>query len=409
MFSEISANKRNTMSLKPLQYDDDALELVTLPAEADPDPMNDFFMELGEHGEASINVYKMPGPGRTGLTFCFACAATDYTPAELMMKVQEERGAGEYQITATQKGRRGVLRKSKFRVDEPSPDQKARNAVEPARPDGTLQIMEFVERSLNRQSEIIAGALASISQRLEQPRIDPMEQQRQTLEMIASMREIFAPPAPVAPANNGGLTSAVSQLKEVLELKALLQSDKEPGEASTVETMMGMAKDFLPALVAAGQASIQQPAAQPQPRRAIARPPAQQPAPTTVPEPKPQENAAMLELMKQLNVLVDAAKRDADVELYAALVYDQFEVDQLEKFLTDPTALDKLATWDANVKAHRQWFDNLRSTILGWLAEDAANTDDNPTTLDLGAPGHILGVDGDAGDASGDVAAGTIE
>jgi len=336
--------------------------------------------ELREGGEyAELSVYgrpkQQPGqPAQRGNAFLMVCGAGDYTLAELMSLIQESWGEGLY----TLKGKRG----GKYAGQKTIPIGPAASKPGQATPvavtlpvDTNKQMAELFDKMLRQQTETMAAMLGSVLTKLDRPAIDPMALQRDTIGMLASMREVFAPPAQQVSAA-ASPTSTFSQLKELLEIKNLLAGEGGGGDEGN--PLMDMAKTFLPALMAGAQNTPALQAPQPKPQ-ALMRPPATNTAIKSPTNQPPTESPAMIKMLQGLKTLTDAAKRDADVDLYAELIVDQFDIDQIKSFIADHDALDKLALFSNDVKIHRVWFEKLRTTILNWIAEAEADiqTDDS--------------------------------
>lgn len=369
---------------KELQQDagEEIEHLPTIRIAEDPDAfesVNSMLDELREGGEyAELSVFgrpkSQPGqPAQRGNAFLMVCGANDYTLAELMSLIQESWGEGLYTI----KGKRGGKYAGQKTIPigpAPAKPGQVQTALQPAPVDTTKQLAEMFEKIARQQTEAMGAMFGSILNKLDRPTVDPMALQRDTIAMLGSMREVFAPQqqalqAPVS------ATSSFSQLRELLELKKLLVSEEVGG--GETNPLMNMAEKFLPALMASAQASQANQAAQP-----VKQLP---PSTKNVNQPKPaqplnvQESPAMLKMMNTLRTLVDAAKRDADVDLYAEIALDQLGLDQVKTFISTEDGLDRLCLFSADVKNHRAWFEKLRATIVQWLAEaeNEIDTDDN--------------------------------
>lgn len=374
---------------------DDADEVENLPTirnmvAEDPDAfesVNSMLDELREGGEyAELSVYgrpkQQPGqPAQRGNAFLMVCGANDYTLAELMSLIQESWGEGLYTI----KGKRGGKYAGQKTIPiGPAPVKigQVQNVTQAPPVDTTKQLGELFEKMARQQTETMAAMLGSVLSKLDRPTVDPMALQRDTIAMLASMRDVFTPQQAVsAPVS---ATSTFSQLKELLEIKNLLASEAPGVEANP---LMDMAKTFLPTLLASAQAS--QVAQTPKQLPATVK---RQTAPATQTTPNIQESPAMLKMMSGLRTLIEAAKRNADVDLYAELIVDQFDIEQIKSFISAEDSLDRLALFSNDVKMYRAWFEKLRTTIAEWLVEaETEESDDNPATENK----NDVAVDGD--------------
>ena len=88
----------------------------------------------------------------------------------------------------------------------------------------------------------------------------------------------------------------------------------------------------------------------------------------------------MMKLLGILNTLVDAAKRNADHDLYADFVIDNIgegaSLDQVKSLLTAPDALDRLALLSKDVNIYRGWFEKVRQSLITMINEAEATPDD---------------------------------
>ena len=350
--------------------------------------------ELREGGEyAELSVYgrpkQQPGqPSQRGNAFLMVCGASDYTLAELMSLIQESWGEGLYTI----KGKRG----GKYAGQKTIPIGPAPNkSGQPAIPTQTAPVtppvdnMRPVADAISKMADMMAMVLA----KLDRPAVDPMTLQRDTIAMLGSMREIFAPPAQPTQAA-ASTSSTFSQLKELLEIKNLLAGEGGGGDDSN--PLMDMAKTFLPALIAGASQSqtAQGPAVQPKPQTLLR-------APTTDPSVKSptnkiQESPQMLAMIQGLNELIAAAKRGSNPELYAELVVDRFPLEQIKSFIASPDAIDRLALFQKDVMLYRKWFDELRAHILQWIKEAEETDDDTSASPETTEDGNNVTTDGNS-------------
>lgn len=366
----------NLPTLRTISDDSDAFESVG--------SMLDELREGGEYSELSVfgRPKQQPGvPAQRGNAFLMVCGANDYTLAELMSVIQESWGEGLYTIKGKRGGKYAGQKTIPIGPAAVKPGVVVTASPQPATVDTTKQLAELFEKISRQQTETMASMLGSVLTKLDRPTVDPMSLQRDTIAMIASMRDMFSPPQQtVSP------TSSFSQLKELLEMKDLL-AGRNDGEGSGENSLMDMAKTFLPALIASAQA-------QPQTQAQIKQPALPRPNPTDKKQ-TIKESPAMLKMLQGIKTLIDAAKRDSDlqnVELYAELIIDQFDIEQIKSFVTNDNALDKLAIFSKDVTLYRPWFEKLRATILQWVVE--AESEEHK--LDNATGDHQETTDGDA-------------
>lgn len=366
-----------------------------LPTMVDPEKdefdivstMLDELGEGGEYGELSVfgKPKQQPGqPASRGNVFLMSCASTDYTLSQLMTHIQESWGEGVYTLRGKRGGKYAGQRT--IPIGPPSKTEPtAQAAITQAPPiDTTRQLSELFEKMLRQQTETMAAMLGSVITKLDRPPVDPMVMQRDTLALLGSMREVFAPPQVSAPPVP--VSSSFSQLKELLEIKKLLTNDDTPS-GSDENSLMSMAKQFLPVLMS--NAAAQQTAAPQPPQVKASQPKSQVKQLTTT------ESPAMLEMLQNLKLLIDAAKRDPNfenIELYSELILDRFSVDKIKAFITAPDALDRLAIFSKDVTTYREWFEKVKVTLIGWIEEsenDSTNTTEN--TNDGATDGNPVG------------------
>lgn len=369
------------------------LPTIRMVSDEEKDPFEsvstllDELRDGGEYGELSVygRPKQQPGqPAQRGNAFLMSCDATAYTLGELMSFIQDSWGEGVYTLRAKSGGKYAGQRTIAIGPPASKPQSTQTPAVAPV--DTTKQLAEMFDKMLRQQTETMAAMLGSVLTKLDRPAIDPMALQRDTIGMLASMREVFTQPAQqvAAPVST---TSTFSQLKELLEIKNLLVGEGGDGDTNP---LMDMAKTFLPALMAGAQNTPALQAPQPKPQ-ALMRPSIKQPIN------QPTESPAMLKMMQGLKTLTDAAKRDGDVDLYAELIVDQFDMDQIKSFIANPDALDKLALFSNDVKLYRAWFEKLRNIIIQWIAEaeSADDTESHETDTtnknDIATDGNPIG------------------
>jgi hypothetical protein len=297
---------------------------------------------------------------RTGaLAWC-----ADYTPREFLAgdleMVREQWGPGDYQVRLI--GPKGLTMREDLTLARPLERSPA-----PVRDDGP---MAAILAQLAQGQERIAEALAQ--------RPDPMAQLQQTMALLATMREAFAPPpAPAAPSVNpssmlADIVGAVRQLREVAA-----EVNPPAADPSDPASMLPAIID----LVRAGQAQQAVPQlALPSSFDASPAPPAdyQPDAAATAPEPNPAPDTMnplqKLILRGLLNRLLTLARDNAPPEQAAAWVLEKAP-DELIGYLDLDTCVDMLVSVAPEAEPHRAWLELVRRAALAQLdAEDADPT-----------------------------------
>lgn len=334
------ANQRRPDSaasfVQPLRGRDDE---PTASADAADEPLDAaiarVLAELGGAADASINVYAIRPGSRAG-EFVDSFPADAFAgEASFLKRIRDEFGPGEYRIQL----RDGT----KFLVNRLVRIAPARERAR-AEPEGITALGAVLAEHAKRTEELLRQMLAARAH----------ESDQALLNRFKLMREVFAP----AGARGGGGADAIAVFLQGLSLGRSLEPQSGAG---TSDVLLETVRTFGPELVRAVrlQGAAAKPPAKPGPG-AIAR--AEPGAAAGGPQVTPQ-------VKKLLATLIEAAARDADPELYAALVLDQVGLEDVRRLFAagDPVAL--LASFDPRVAQHAEWFAELRAALEASLED----------------------------------------
>lgn len=325
--------------------------------------------ELGGDADASINVYAIRPGSRAGeFVDSFPGDAFD-GEASFLKRIRDEFGPGEYRIQL----RHGTT----FRVNRVV-------RIAPARERPRAEPADM--------AAVVSSALVEQGRRLEEllrqvlPARAP-ESDESLLNRLKLMRDVFAPAGGGA---RGGGAEAITVFLQGLNLGRSLEPH---GSAGTSDVLLETVKTLGPELarvVREGQAAQQRlPAKRDRnpPLATAAAPAAPPPAPAA-----PGQPAMTPEIRKLLDLLLDAAARDADPELYAELVIDQVGVDELTQLAAMGDPVELLAGLEPRVRERLDWFRELHAAMEALLTDEDPNDADGTAAgqggRDADAEGH---------------------
>ena len=179
------------------------------------------------------------------------------------------------------------------------------------------------------------------------------------------MREMFAPALQTQ-------SDPMTMLLKGIELSRSLQTPAT-GEAGGMDVLLESIRAFAPAIsTVVEQGVAQKNMARPQPRPQQP----QQPQPAIAPPINAQEDENML-LKYYLGILCGYAAQNRDTSLYADLIADNLNDDQLSALLNKTDVVGHLATLDSRVNDNRAWFESVVTelkTIAGLTEPENAAT-----------------------------------
>lgn len=318
-------------------------------------------------GKASVKVYKVREDSKT-LVWCADYTPTAFEEGSLEM-IRSQWGAGRYEIRVYGQRRTkgwGVLAAERLEISEP-----LQNPVAPIVDSGLASVLA----KMNEKIDALAAA----------PRIDPSEQIKQTLGLVAAMRDAFGsnqpPPAP---------QSSVSMIKELMTtihaMKAI-RAEIEPPEVPDDPLAASLPK----ILELIGAASRQ---SEPHPFPAVAVPNSMQNPVALAAPALPSENQkpaanetgedSMIIAFKSAVALLNLkAASNGDIEEAAELVYENAP-DDLFEILRAENWFDALAQVAPAIVPFREWYTKLRDRVLAIDDEENSKGKDSAPVAKAG-------------------------
>lgn len=356
-------------------------------AKADPlDELNSLMAELAGSVSSNVTVYRT-GRG-VQRAYVFKCDAASFS----LDVLRDKYNGGEFQLFIT---RDGVLWKNRTVTIEPP--QAVRDPVPPqAQP---VDALALLREDLRKQNEAVTAVLRTLAAPPPPPR--PFLEGVNIMELVQGagvLLNLLRPPAPAAPSTDTYVNALMKGIELAREVKA------EGGDGDT--SLMGVVKEMLrsPLLATAIQATAAQAQAQaaPAPRAAPQLPQRPKPPAATPPKPaaavapSPTESFAgetVDPLLKMyVGVLVNKAAAQADTGMYADLILDNLNEDQLNQLLdAQPSPVDWIATINSDVLNYRPWFETLIAEVASAMI-DADDVDgDPPAVASSGLPSDPTG------------------
>jgi hypothetical protein len=364
-----------------------------------PGPDDDAIAKLKELGDGSDARYEVRRTSPAELAG-YCCT---YSQDELTLeRLQEEHGAGKYNV----RGRRGdgaFLPSVSVQI-APLPKHKQAQAVAPApAPQGggmgeLAPLLTAIKDSADRQITMLSNLITALIQKPE-PR---PEKGPDALALITALVPVLRPPK-----SDSG-SDAVKLLLQGIQLGKEFGGD---GGGDGMAGLLGKGLDAVKTLAALPRPAARRPA----PARVAAPagaagtvPALEEPAKIAAPAPAPAappppaesvevDGDIMAWLDNQLQLLVHQAKADKDPELYAELFLDNLPpgLDYATVYaqLSEPTAIDTLATLNPKVAELRPWFEDFRQSALQLIAQNPTDPGEDLATADAagGPPGGDLG------------------
>lgn len=408
------------MATENEQYDDDPIldrEPVNENGEDhyqetyEEDSLHKLLIDLGGETDAEMRIYKQPGDGRSKMAYLFAASPGDYTYGQLLEKVKNEYGGGDYRIHVRQDKRIVVNRQ--FSVAEVKQSEQSSNS------DQNMNLLQ--ERFENKLEKIQSDNMRmferlidSLSNQNQGP--SPAEMQKQTMEMLVQMKEL------TSDEKKGKEKSSLEQLKELMEVQALMKdsmpSDREPASG---DILLNAISQFGPAFQRLmgqqdqnGQTQTGQlPAPQNQPPQNPPQNPGEQPQTANQQEngeANPQ-NENIQALGQHLQVLLMAAQQNGDPVSYANVVMDftdEANIRKIHDFLSQDDCVEQLAQAFPQMAEHFQseqvynWFHELRSELISLIRTDYPDLQPAPEPVTTTGEDANSGNSDDHGDGATD-------
>lgn len=361
--------------------------------------------EMESQENASFRVYRQHSGNTSKMAFCFTVPADQFSFEELLQKIKDEYGAGDYRIHlrgATEYGKNQLIANQVVSVEatrtaNPAPQQSQANELAP--------IVERMQERMEAMQQRMEERLTAVQS---QPQQDPTEMMQKMMATMASMQEMMG-------GNQGPAKKEKSLIEQIEEAEKIAERfGKMQQEDGGFGQLMreGLQPLIQLAQQHAGQKSEAGNGASPKPN------PAQPPAKTGQPA---QPTRSQQEMEQQLGpfahsirTLLFAAQKNGDPETYADMALDFMSEDQYDdvfRFLSSDGCIDAVIEYVPEVANHREWFESLRRSILASLDvgdapdETGAHVAGDNSAADAGQPGDPdgapAGPDGHAEDAPG--------
>ena len=321
--------------------------------------------EFSGSGDAIVNVYRQID-GANNIAFLFKTTPTEMRGGEIMEKLRDAYGSGDYRIHVREKNL--IVGNKGFSIEAPKEAEKVEAK------DNTSDMMAMMMNQANNQQALLLAAVNAFASKEAPPpppAIDPVAMQAGMINALVALKGLAVDDKPVGKDPVEMLIQGITLAKEL--------GPKE-GETNSNDLVLEGLKAFAPTIVGATQAGMAQMAGNAPPGAppgAPGAPPQQLPGPP----PATPENREVFEkqLMKvQLGFLVRNAMEGRNPELYAELVLDQIGAEKVLEFIGAPDAMDKLIALVPEIETVRPWFDRLRVCIMELTApeNDAQNESD---------------------------------
>jgi hypothetical protein len=300
---------------------------------------------------ADVRVYRVRDDGTLG--FC-----RTYTPDEFdaggLDLLARQWGPGQFEIrlygSRSGSNKYAVLAKERVAIEKP-----ADTAATPLAESNAL--VEIIRRMDTR--------LAAIEQA---PRPDPMAEMQRTVAMLASVRDLFAPPPAASPPTPA---QTMKELAETMSVLRMVREEIEPAQPPDDPLAASLPK--LLEIISGAQAAQRANPAEPLPTVSVPHLPS---APEPVQNPGNEtenDDAAMIKLA--FVWLVSEAKKGGDIEAAAETVYDRAP-DELLSLLKTANYFEQLCAIYPPLAPWREWIDKVRDRVLEIEREENARPTD---------------------------------
>lgn len=315
------------------------------------DDLEDFLCDLDASDDVTVRIFRQPGTGQESMEWQATWPLAGMSTDDLYARTSKEFGRGPYRFMV-RKGKE--LLKNKFIIL----GGKVEASAAPATSSSNNDIVRVLE--------VMQAGFTALAAKLDRPAPDPGAALGSAMELLGKMKNIIGPTAPPPPQQ-----SAAAALKEMLELKEMVEDAAPPRGASSVTDLV---MKFMEGL-ASGNIKLPIPVAQ----QAIAanpggvitpavpiRQPLPQPATVEIP-------AAAADIPPTFQILMTAAEKNLRAESYAEVLLSELpdDVDQALGLLT-PTLLDSIISQRPDVAHLRPWFDRLFAECRSILTDDGA-------------------------------------
>ena len=314
--------------------------------------------QIGEdESNAKVYVYKIDAKTQRDV-FAFETTPSEFATGGLT-EIGKRYGGGDYRVRVYADGK--VLTHRRVSIME----QKE------IAPNPVTSIVPEIQNAMAQQNQMMLEGFRAIADAMkaQQPPVAPsfMEQ----MQAFASLQNIFG-----AKQQGPDFGQMIDMLKQGMEI------GRSSGEQSTLDVLMRGIETFGPVLA---DAVKNNPA--PQPIQQTAQIPAPASVPQIAAQPTSEDEMNMLReamLKQSINFLVKQAEADHDPAVYAIMVMDQLDDENLRGFIDRADWLDFLAQYNPAIKNQpiAEWFGKLRVEIKSML-DDLTQEEKSGTS-----PGH---------------------
>lgn len=305
---------------------------------------------------ASVKVYKI----ENGISsFCDSYQPAEFEAGDYSM-LRESFGAGKYKIMLygnhPESGNFGLLARENVTLME----SRTPKAAQGQNNDAMAQVLQ----NLIENQRATNDAILSLKNT---PPVDPMQQMTQMLSMMTMMRTAMG--LDNQPKSASGISEIVAAVRELRGVASEIIPERGESEPSLM-SMMPQALELMKTAMAQPAQTVQplQPQMVQIPR---AMEPQQNPIQTPQPEPTPDEQMKLnqiIVLKKNLSELLTMGKNGGSVEAAAEMVYEKLP-DEFIEMLADASWLDMLTLIDSGAKDQAEWLTKVRDAALAMFEE----------------------------------------
>lgn len=414
------------MAQRPLEPDESGDYSANLPVK---NPGDDSYLsdddinlmgivaELEADNGAYVSVYRASA-GRSKGAYVFRCSPSEFSLPDILDKLRDEYGGGDFRLIVSRNG--AMVKNSSINVEKPRL-MPQKHEEKPNGGTDLASVLMQMQMSQQQQADNMRDLMMALSEKnsammLEIVRATGGNRGNQPtmadmLQMMLTVKEL----SPAAPTETGNPEKLLDMF-----FKGMEQGKELAGNGGSDDSLLQTAlKTFGPSLgeitskLGAMEAQQTQPVIRP-----VRRP---QVLPVAVPakaaagvntavnnEEEPMLNnflkatQAMQQFSPYINMLVNAAKQDSDVEVYANLILDQLDDDTIAEWVINPENYKKVTSYlPPEINANTDlvgWFDDLRLVVIALL-----NSDDGDEAIDVsGDSEHEAPISGETGSTATD-------
>jgi hypothetical protein len=309
-------------------------------------------------GKASVRLYRIKDDSKT-LSWCANYSPTAFEEGDLEM-IRKQWGPGRYEIRLyaanPTTGKWGVRAAERLELEAPAATADAAPVGDPA--------LAAVLMKMNERLDAVSAVLSAA------PRVDAMEQMRQTLGLVSAMREAFGANQQPREQSPG---SAMREIMQTIQAMKMIRTEIEP-PAEPSDPLAASLPKLLEIIGAASRQPPQQPlpalnvpASMHAPAPAVAPISAPVSAPVAANESEDQMQIAFTSAVTLLNM---KAATNADTDESAELIYDNAP-DDLFEILRAENWFETLAHVAPSIAPFREWYTRVRDRVLAIDAEES--------------------------------------